>query len=449
MRRPVLPPWSPRLTRRGWVSLVFGVAAAVTAVGVGLHDLFFVAGVLVSAPLVALGYVWIRPGQVRVTRSFRPSVVAAGGEALVSLQLRNLSVRPIDGASWRDSGAPGRGEAQSGPLTARVLPALDRYRVGSETGPDSVRLEYRLTPKVRGVYSVGPLLLSRRDPLGFAVRHHMVGQPHDLAVTPRVMSLDSSSAASSRGDGSVRDLLRSLNPMSDELIAREYRSGDPMRRVNWPATARHGQIMVRQEEQRSNPEARIILDTTLSGADAGSGRPDRRAVAAFELAITVVASIGTHLLDAGLKLQVVETGPSQLAPGAGQNRGGLNGDAPFACHAIGGDRELLEGLANVVAARSVTTPSSAASSGGSADGGQLPTFAVLVALSPEDAARVAAIRNQCQPAIAFLLETMSPAARAVIRDAGWLCVDVRSERDISAAWDDALGRRESTRDDRG
>ncbi|WP_166671318.1 DUF58 domain-containing protein [Cryobacterium psychrophilum] len=435
----MLSPWSPRLTRRGWIFLAVGLAFGLDAILIDHRDLLFIAGLLVSVPLMGLFHVMLRPGQVRVGRIFRPSIVPAGDDTVVSLQLRNLSSRPLDGASWRDPAPPGMGlMGQSAPAD-QLLPALERYRAGPETGPDSVRLEYALTPRIRGVYAFGPLLLGRRDPFGLAVREHPVGQSHDLVVTPRVTPLATRGVSVTRSDGSVRDLLRSLNPTSDELIAREYRPGDPFRRVNWPATARHGEIMVRQEEQRSNPEARIILDTTLNSH--GAAEPARRLDHAFELAIEVVASIGVYLLDAGLKVQLLETGPSQLVPGSGQNLGGLGGDAPLVCSAPGGDRELLEGLANLVPVAAATDVGV-----GPGFGGSLPTFAVIVGLSEADAALFASLRGRCEPAVVFLLDSVSAVARAVLRDAGWRCIDVRSSRDIPAAWASGLNGRVDARE---
>lgn len=445
MRRIVLPPSAPRLTRRGWAFLTVGVGLALGALWINQRDLFFVACLLVVAPLVAVGYVAIRPGEVGVTRSFRPPIVPAGSETLIVLALRNLSLRPLDGASWWDSSSLGT----DAPAPAALgLPALDRYRPGPATGPDSVRLEYPVKPPRRGVFAFGPLIIGRKDPFGFAVREHRVGQPHDLVVTPRVTPLPDSGGAVTRGDGSVRDLLRSLNPMSDELIAREYRPGDPLRRVNWPATARHGQIMVRQEEQRSNPEARIILETTRT---AGT-QPDRggRAPAPFELAVELVASIGVHLLDAGLTLQLVETGPSQLVPGSAQNLGGLRGDAPLVCHAPGGDRELLEGLANltpVTRSSRGTEASRMTQAAADSGGGRLPTFAVLWNVSPTDAAELAGMRGRCDPAVAFVLDPVSVAARATLRDAGWLCVPLHTAGGIADAWANARAGRGGGADD--
>ncbi|MBB5641638.1 DUF58 domain-containing protein [Cryobacterium roopkundense] len=450
MRRIVLPSWAPRLTPRGWTCVVLGATLAALALWINQQDLFVVACLLVVAPLVALGYVAIRPGEVGVARSFRPPIVPAGSEALVVLELRNLSMRPLDGASWRDSHGL---EGDSSKKPGLGLPALDRHRPGPDTGPDSVRLEYTVTPRRRGVFPFGPLVIGRKDPFGFALREHPIGQPHDLVVTPQVTPLPRSGGAVTRGDGTVRDLLRSLNPMSDELIAREYRPGDPLRRVNWPATARHGEIMVRQEEQRSNPEARIILATTTPGVS-GSGRAEpgrsRGVAGGFELAIELVASIGVHLLDAGLKVQLVETGPSQLVAGSTQNRGGLRGDAPLVCRAPGGERQLLEGLANLepVARASVADgPRTAQAGSTDSGGGRLPTFAVLWSASEADAAELAGMRGRCEPAVAFVLESVGLPARALLRDSGWQCISLRSAREIPAAWENALARRDGETDD--
>ncbi|KFF60355.1 hypothetical protein JF66_04955 [Cryobacterium sp. MLB-32] len=444
MRRIVLPPSAARLTRRGWIFAVVGTVMMVLAFWGNQTDLFFIGCLLAVAPLVALGYTVIRPGEVEVVRSFRPPIVAAGHEALVVLDLRNQSMRPLDGVSWRD---PSTLDMGAGKPRALGLPALDRYRSGPPTGPDCVRLEYTVKPRTRGVFAVGPVSIERTDPFGFARREHAIGQPRDLIVTPQVTSLPDSGGAVARGDGSVRDLVRSVSPMSDELIAREYRPGDPMRRVNWPATARYGEIMVRQEEHQSNPEARIILVTTGQGG----GHPEGRLASAFELAIELVASMGVHLLDAGLKVQIVETGPSQLAPGPTQIHGGLRGDAPFVCRAPGGERELLEGLANLTPVERTTTAEDSGSSEAaypdSGGGSRLPTFAVLWNASPADAAELAGMRGRCEPAIAFLLDPVTPSVRGILRDAGWWCVSLNSSRDIPTVWEGALARRATGSDD--
>jgi uncharacterized protein (DUF58 family) len=435
-RRRPRPIWYPRLTLRGGIFLAAGGALFLNALVINRRDLLFVACLLIAVPVVALFYVALRPGKLHVVRSFRPPVVPAGGDTVVLLQVRNLSSRPLYGARWRDTASDGIKTPYSS-----LLPMLDRYDGGPGGGGDTAVVEYTLTPKLRGVYDVGPLVLGRHDPFGLAFSERPVGEPHDLIVTPRVTPLSDRRGAVTSGDGSVHEILRHVNPNSDELIAREYRPGDSLRRVNWPATARHGEIMVRQEEQRSTPEALIILDTTLSGRPAYSTTHSsdrmRRHDMAFELAIEVVASVGAHLLDEGFRLNLLELGPSQLAPGTERTRGGLHGDAPASFGISGGDRLLLEALATVVPVqRADPDEGTRAAPRGAVrlSSGPVPTFAVLVDIDGIDSKDLAAARAFADPAVAFVLEPMDRNRLSELEDAGWNCIIIRHAREIPDAW---------------
>ena len=434
--------FSTRLTRRGILSLIVGVVLFGNAVLVNSRDMLFVGSLLIVAPLLAAGYVSLRPARVDVTRVFRPPVVPVGGETVISLRVRNLSTGPLNGARWCDSPSPGI-EA----LPPAILPPVGR----AGATDDSVRLEYATVPRHRGVYDIGPLKISRQDPFGFARSDRTVGSPHDLTVTPRVTRLPGSSLARSSNDGSIRELVRQATPTSDELIAREYRTGDALRRVNWPATARHGELMVRQEEQRSNPEARIVLDTTLAGAAGlGAGHVPPHLVAAFELEIELAASIGVHLIDAGYRLEMIELGASQLLPGDEQTLGGLHGDVSATYRAPGGDRGLLEALAGVVPvpwpsrsarlAAARQEPVRAALRGAQAS---LPTFAVLVSVSDSDIDDLVALARYCEPAIALVQRTVGVAARTRLQNAGWRCVELAAAVDLVGVWNDVTDQRGS------
>jgi uncharacterized protein (DUF58 family) len=435
-RRRTRPVWFPRLTLRGGIFLASGGALFLNALVINRRDLLFVACLLLAVPVVAMIYVTVRPAKLDITRTFRPPIVAAGGDTVVSLHIRNRSLRPVYGTRWRDTASAGIRVPSS-----TQLPALDPYEGGPEGGADTAILEYTISPRQRGLYDVGPLMLGRFDPFGLAFSERLSGIGHDLVVTPRVTPLPGSADALIRGDGSVHELLRHVNPNSDELIAREYRPGDPLRRVNWPATARHGEIMVRQEEQRSNPEALLILDTTLAGMPAFSasraGDRINRHDQAFELAVEIAASVGMHLLDGNFRLQVIELGASQLAPGSAQTRGGLHGDAPSSFRAPGGDRLLLEGLANLVPVERADPETDRRNRPrGAARGvsGQVPAFAVLVDIDDEDATDLAALRGHYEPAIAFVLDTVTHRPVETLQDAGWHCIRVRTARDIPDAW---------------
>ncbi|KQP01323.1 DUF58 domain-containing protein [Leifsonia sp. Leaf264] len=424
--------WWPRPTLRGWAFLAAGIAMFLYGLFLERRDALFVACFLIAIPLVAMGYVLVRRMRVHVTRSFSPVIVPAGSEAVVSLIVQNLSMRPSYGARWRDQAEAGISVPESA-----LMPSLGRH--GRVDEGDTARLEYTLTPRRRGVFGIGPLILDRADPFGLASGEQSVGVPHDLVVTPRVSPLPGNALSLTNGDGSMHELLRHSNPNSDELIAREYRPGDPLRRMNWPATARHGELMVRQEEQRSNPEARLIIDTTHSvGMRGGSNITRPRLDGAFELSLEMAASIGIHLLDAGFRLDVIETGSSQLSPAADRIRGGLRGDTPTPYRLPAGDRDLLEGLANLQLPAAGSDRDTRADSPGSAirnPGSRLPTFAVLIDVDVREAQELAALRPYCEPAVAFVIDTVAAVVVEQLEDAGWRCVPLRNTRGIAEAWE--------------
>ncbi|PJJ63658.1 DUF58 domain-containing protein [Compostimonas suwonensis] len=416
----------PRLTLRGWGLLVVGAIAITVALVLQRRDVLFVGSVLVALPAAAFLVMAVRPLRMQVSRTFSPHSVPVGEKTVVGLVVRNLGRRALPVSTWRDV-------SDDGLLTPddEVLPALDAHREGA-VGRDSATIRYPLVPGRRGNHEVGPLLITQRDPFGLAQTARFAGRRHGLIVTPRITPLTERNLGASSSDGSLHELLRHSNPNADELIAREYRAGDPLRRVHWRATARRGELMVRQEEQRSKPEARVILDTRrsadeLDGLTGGQDAASRDS--AFELAVELTASIAVHLLRNGFRVDLVETGGRRV-DGARSSRF-ESGD---------GEQALVLKLAEV---SPVSGDDDAADFGMGSIGGPLgqsvPGFAVVVDLDPAVARRLAALRSQCEPAVAFVLPTARREGLELLDEAGWTCVRLSRGRDIRAAWELAVG----------
>ncbi|GAA3869733.1 DUF58 domain-containing protein [Leifsonia kafniensis] len=441
-RRPAVPVWFPRLTLRGRIFLIVGAAVLAVAILLAREDLLFIGSALIVVPVVAAVAVGAQPVRVQVARAFRPPVVGAGYPVTVSVRVQNLSTGPLSGIHWTELTSAGL----IGPESA-VLPGLRGVLGGGPLRPQAVTVDYTLIPDERGVYDIGPLVLTRFDPFGLAFCRRISGSAHDLVVTPHVSWLPGTGLSVVGGDGANHELQRHHNPHADELIAREYRPGDPMRRVNWPATARRGEIMVRQEEQRSNPSVRLVLDTTESSASATSSKGFELmnpADAAFELGIELLASIGVHLLEAGYRLEVIELGPSQLTPdGPGTDATSRRGDVPATYTGLQGDRGLLEGLAGIVpvAASGHDAPAAARRTESSADRGVEPTFAILSAVDNQDVHTLDTLRAHADPAIAFVLDTVAEEMVDRLADSGWRCLAVHSEADFARAWEQAMSVR--------
>jgi uncharacterized protein (DUF58 family) len=418
----------PRLTGRGGALMVVGVALLAVSLWFDLRDILLLAFVGIAMPIVAALFVQFRPPRLAVTRRFAPPVVGAGGVTRVSLTVQNLARRTFDGAHWHDS-VPA---SLAAPAEA-VLPAIGPYEGVLPSGDDTVRLEYRLRMPRRGVFQIGPLRIGTSDPFGLARTDRDIGSGHEVVVTPRVTPLDAALGSAASVDGVLHGLQRRNHPNSDELIAREYRYGDPLRRVNWAATARRGELMVREEEQRGDPEARIILDTTLAGrarVPTLRREGDEGLHFGFELGVEVVASIGVHLLERGFRVRCDRI--------ADPDRGALAAASASGYRMPGGDRILLEDLARLDAPTATTGHHEAAADGSTAAprarDGRMPGFAVLVDPDEHDAHTLVVLRPTFEPAVAFVTEGVSTRVVDALEHADWRVVRVRRPGEIGAAW---------------
>jgi uncharacterized protein (DUF58 family) len=406
---------STRPTLRGLLLVSAGVGCAIVAYLIGRSELLFATGFLVLLPLVGFLVVRLRPLRLTVTRTFSPPVVSAGMATIIELAVRNISGSASPAADWSDRipwfphrAGPGR------------LPALATGETAAQTRTS--RLGYSLRPALRGVYEIGPLDVSYSDPFGMAVGHLAVGARQSLYVIPPVVPLGQSVSLAVSGEGSARLIQHLATGNDDDLMTREYRTGDALRRVHWRASARHGELMVRQEEQRSYPEARLILDTRTDGYGGviSSFEFHDTGFTWFEWAITMIASVGVHLHRSGFLVQVLETGSRQIAP---------LGDAT---QGSGQDTEFLLSLAGV------TLQSSAAVVGdGNDERGQAalgPVFAVLADPASDTLRWITAQRRPYETGIAFVIDSGNPAIAEILEAGGWTCIHVTDTTDFAQAW---------------
>lgn len=402
-------------TLRGLVFLVGGVIAVVVAYAVGRTEFLYAAGFMLLLPVVGLLIVRLRPLRLTVVRTFSPAVVTAGTPTVIELSVRNVSGFASAAAIWTDR-IPWTPHT-AGPGT---LPVLAPGAVAS--GARGARLGYALRPTLRGVYDIGPLEVSYNDPFGLAAGHIAVGSSQSLYVIPLVVPLGDTGSISVSGEGTARLIQHMAVGNDDDLMTREYRTGDALRRVHWRASARHGELMVRQEEQRSYPEARLLIDTRLDGyggpiAEYGI---HETGFSWFEWAITMIASLGVHLHRSGFLVQILETGHRQIASLGDANQGS------------GQDIEFLLSLAGV----RLTEPRRFT---GDAEGERAqrvlgPLFAVVAEPTADTLAWIITQRRPYETGVAFVIETGNKHVWTALSEAGWTCVPVTDTDDPARVW---------------
>jgi uncharacterized protein (DUF58 family) len=175
----------------------------------------------------------------------------------------------------------------------------NRHAVDLPPG-ESVRVTTPLRPTRRGDRRAGPVTIRATGPLGLAGRQASVPVPGRLRVLPefasrkhlpsrlaRLRELDGRAAVRVRGEGTEFDSLR------------EYVIGDDVRAIDWRATARRGDVVVRTWRPERDRRVLIVLDTSRTSAARVGDAP--RLDAGIEAALL----LGALATRAGDRVEVV------------------------------------------------------------------------------------------------------------------------------------------------
>jgi len=277
-------------------ALVVGLAAP------GWWGLLAVQGVLLAGVLADLA---LAPS-VRALRLERSgdTAVRLGNTAAVHLAVENPGSRTLRGA-LRDAWPPSAGApSQRHPL--RIPPGERR------------RLTTTLTPTRRGDRRAARVTIRALGPLGLAARQGS----HDVAWTVRALPpftsrrhLPARLARLRELDGRTAVLVRGQGTEFDSL--REYIAGDDVRSIDWRATARAPDVMVRTWRPERDRHVLLVLDTgrTSAGRVGDAPRLDTAMDAALLLA-TLASRAGDRVdllaFDREVRSGVTGVGPNEL-----------------------------------------------------------------------------------------------------------------------------------------
>ncbi|MFC0678665.1 DUF58 domain-containing protein [Lysobacter korlensis] len=407
-----------RLSRRGWAIFVGAFTAVVIAYAAGYREALylasFAAALLAASILVSV----LRRPRLAVVRRFGPPVATAGAPVAVEIDARNTGWTPSGGAEGADQVA---WSTAPGPVIP--IPPIAPRR--------ATRLRYTIRAPHRGIFAVGPLVVDYEDPFGLVRTTLRVGSGDRLIVAPPLVRLPTTGGALTRAEGESTVIQRRASGSFDDLITREYRPGDALRRVHWKASARRGDLMVRQEEPRSHPEVRLVLDTRRAAYDDVAFGPmlGPSESESFEWAIRMTGSMAAHLSDQGFRVTILESAGAQLiAPVEGMT------DATR-------DGAFLESLAaaELLDAREpegrpqhwMDHPA--------------PVLAVVADSSTRMVRWMSDLRSGRDRATAFVLPSAGRSTRERLEAAGWLCVSVDPASDPVEAWSLAVRQGEPLR----
>jgi uncharacterized protein (DUF58 family) len=400
------------LTTRGRAFVAAGITLVLCGIGLGFTDLTRIGVLLVALPLLSGALMRRHDLRFSLERTAVPGRVQVDEAALVTLGIENAG-----GAASPLLMAEEQLDYALGDRPRFVVPRLRRG--------DRQEVHYTVRSHVRGRHRLGPLGVRLRDPFGLSTRVAAISGSSDVLVLPRIVPLGGGRPAGSGvgAEGEIPHMVALHG--EDDVSIREYRDGDDLRRIHWRATAKTGEIMVRQEDRPARRRAVIVLDSRARGHH-GTGSSG-----SFEWAVTACASVAVHLLGQAYAVHLLsdETAEDGRASTAIELDPLLD---VLAMAETGSDDQFADVLQS-------THPVTA--SGGL-------VLAVVTDLDEELARRIASLRQPGGTALAMVMDpdgftaTRRRASGAphqltcvpILEGAGWNVAVVGAQDDLASVW---------------
>lgn len=214
--------------------------------------------------------------------------VFAGETIELGVELENRKPLPLPWFSWRlgvSDVLPVRDEK----LASQVVPGLSWiHRRGAIGWYERQGWTFTLEPKERGYQQVGPATIRSADLFGLLPRSVEVEDIEHVVVYPEAPRIAALDIPADRPIGAFRGRNRLFEDPLRIAGLRDYRPGDPLKRIDWKATARRGELRSRVFEASAEPQVYILLNIdTLEHSWEGYLKDD------LERTISVAASVAT------------------------------------------------------------------------------------------------------------------------------------------------------------
>lgn len=275
---------------------LIGIAAG-SAPMIGLAALVFTTG--------GAARLWSRLSleDVRYVRTLSEHRAFAGETIDVRLSLHNAKWLPVPWIEVREQ------LPQVMPLVVgRTQPSgmqgiVYLLRQAGLSGGERVVWPLQLQARERGYYRVGPTRLRSGDIFGLFERDEAVGQAASIVVYPRTVSLPDLGLPAARPFGDRRGGERIYE---DPLLiagARDYVSGDPLKRIDWKASARIGRMQSRQYEP-SHTQSMVIALNVSTMEHSWQGQDP----VVMERGVIVAASVARWAFEEQLAVGLIANG---------------------------------------------------------------------------------------------------------------------------------------------
>lgn len=268
-----------------------------------------------SSVLIALGALlfstggfarlWARLALAGVTyeRAFSMRRAFVGETVDVQTRLANAKVLPVPWIELREQ-VPRDLPIEGVRVRPSGIPRVSLIqRSTSLAGNEALEWQFTLAPIERGDYRIGPTRLKSGDLFGFFEREQTSEHQDALLVYPQTFTLPDLGLDSERPFGDRRGGNRIFEDPSRVVGVRDYLPGDPLKRVDWNATARSGRLQSRLYEPSRTLSTVVALNITTMEHSWEGYIP-----LLLERNISVAASIARHVAEGGEAVGLIANG---------------------------------------------------------------------------------------------------------------------------------------------
>jgi uncharacterized protein (DUF58 family) len=287
------------------------VALAIAGVGWGIHaTLLALVGTLGAITAVVL-WIWARECLTGVTyhRTLTQPRAVFGEEVGLDIEMVNDKLLPLTWLHVAEEVPPALAIRGGTVLPGRSGLYSELHQLLPMLPYQRVRRRFTIICNSRGEHSFGPTLLRSGNPVGYREKFARVRDSSHLLVYPKVFRLSYPTIASRMPLGDHRGPPDLLGDPSRPAGVREYRAGDPLRHVDWRATARSTSLLVRVLEPTSALRVAVFADLQFSPSRRDGSNDE---VSEFTIALT--ASVVADLLDRGVATGLYSSGTVRGRP---------------------------------------------------------------------------------------------------------------------------------------
>ena len=168
-----------------------------------------------------------------------------------------------------------------------------------------VRRRYTFPCLTRGEHVFGPVRLRSGDLFGFATREELRELTETFVVYPRVVPLEQLGLPARHPIGDLRTQSWLFEDVSRIAGARDYRPGDGLRRIHWPASVRAQRLQAKVYEATTSHNLAVFLNLATDDDYWWGLRYDPDVL---ELGILTAASLANWGLEQGYQVGLYTNG---------------------------------------------------------------------------------------------------------------------------------------------